>query len=61
MINKFDFFFPETFKYWVGVQQGQSYLKWKSSCENCKIFTNSFFYGTPPVAAFCQFDKVTVQ
>ena len=21
------------------------------SCENCKIFTNSFFYGTPPVAA----------
>ena len=27
------------------------------SCENCKIFTNSFFYGTPPVTAFLSLIK----
>ena len=28
--------------------------------EYFNIFENSFYYRTPPVAAFCQFDKVTV-
>ena len=31
--------------------------RWLQQSENCEIFTNSFFYGTPPVAAFVSLIK----
>ena len=35
----------------------QKRLQQGDSCKNCDIFTNSYLYGTPPMAAFVRLIK----